>query len=148
MKMFELASGSSIWKGMNYHHENRVISWRDWDKNCFQGEVKGSGDQVYHVMIDPAHPRKSTCDCPFADGRRVICKHMIALYLGIFPEKEEQFMNYVEHQNEVYQLELERERIEQQQKIRKYVMSLSKAELREKLIDLMIADMDDRHRFY
>ena len=148
MKMFELASNQSFWKGINYHHENRVISWRELEKHCFQGEVKGSNDQVYHVMIDPAHPRRSTCDCPFADGRRVICKHMIALYLGIFPEKERQIMNYIEHQHELYELELERDRLEQQQRIRKYVMSLSKAELREKLIDLLMADIEDDHRSY
>ena len=43
-----------------------------------QGKAKGSGDAVYAV-----------CNCPFAEGRRVICKHMVALDLGIFPEKEQ-----------------------------------------------------------
>lgn len=32
------------------------------------------------------HPRKSICNCPHADGRRVICKHMIALLFTASPE--------------------------------------------------------------
>ena len=140
MKMFELASGQSCWKGINYHHENRIISWAPLEKNCYQGQVKGSNGAVYHVMIDPAHPRRSTCDCPFADGRRVICKHMIALYLGIFPEKEQEFIDYVEHQNELYEQEFNQRQIEKENEIRRYVNTLSKAELKERLIQYMLSE--------
>ncbi|NMB97839.1 MAG: hypothetical protein GYA02_14710 [Clostridiaceae bacterium] len=38
-------------------------------------------------MINIVHPRKSKCNCPHADGRRVICKHMIALYFTVFPKE-------------------------------------------------------------
>ena len=47
-------------------------------------------------MIDATHPRKSVCKCPFAKGRRVIGKHMATINLGIFPEKEQQMMDYIE----------------------------------------------------
>lgn len=59
------------------------------------GKVRGSNDAAYDVTIDTAHPKKSVCNCPFAEGRRVICKHMVALNLGIFPEKEQQMMDYL-----------------------------------------------------
>ena len=140
MKMFDLASSRSFWKGINYHHENRIISWKALEKNCYQGQVKGSNGAVYHVMIDPAHPRKSTCDCLFAEGRRVICKHMIALYLGIFPEKEKEIMDYIEYQNEFYEQEYEQRQIDEENEIRRYVNSLTKSELKERLIQYMLSD--------
>lgn len=97
-------------------------------------KARGSGNAVYDVTIDTAHPRKSACNCPFAEGRRVICKHMIALDLGIFPEKEQQMMDYIEEQNQLYEQEYEQEMQEREEEIREYVMKLSKAELRQLLI--------------
>ena len=58
-----------------------------------------------------------------------------------FPEKEQQFMDYIEKQNQMYEKEHERKMKEREEEIRKYVMSLSKAELREKLIQRMINDL-------
>lgn len=55
--------------------------------------MRGSNDAVYDVKIDTVHPKKSVCNCPFAEGRRVICKHMVSLNLEIFPEKEQQMMD-------------------------------------------------------
>lgn len=141
MKLLNLASNSSFWRGINYHHENRIISWNELRENCYQGKVKGSGSAVYDVTIDTAHPRKSVCNCPFAEGRRVICKHMVALDLGIFPEKEQQMMDYIEEQNQLYEKEYEQEMLAREEEIREYVMNLSKAELREKLIQRMIDDL-------
>lgn len=45
-----------------------------------------SSNNKYVVHIDKKHPRKSKCNCPFADGRRVVCKHMIALYFTAEPQ--------------------------------------------------------------
>ena len=59
------------------------------------GKVRGSNDAVYDVTIDTVHSKKSVCNCPFVEGRRVIRKHMVALNLGIFPEKEQQMMDYL-----------------------------------------------------
>lgn len=141
MKLLNLASNKSFWRGIDYHHENRIIVWKELDKNCYQGKVKGNNGAVYNVMIDSEHPRRSTCDCPFADGRRVICKHMVALYLGIFPDKEQQMMDYIEEQNQMYEQEYEQKMKEREEEIKKYVMSLTKMELREKLIRRMIDDL-------
>ena len=81
VKLLNLASNNSFWRGIDYHHENRIVSWKELEGNCYQGKVKGSGDAVYDVTIDTAHPRKSVCNCPFADGRRVIGKNVVALDL-------------------------------------------------------------------
>lgn len=141
MKLLNLASNNSFWSGINYHHENRVISWNELADNGYQGKVKGSGGVVYDVTIDVIHPRKSVCNCPFAEGRRVICKHMVALDLAMFPEKEQQMMDYIEEQNQLYEQEYEKKLQEREAEIRDYVMQLSKSELREKLIQRMIDDL-------
>ncbi len=141
MKLLNLASNNSFWRGIDYHHEKRIISWNELEENCYQGKVKGSGGAVYDVIIDAAHPRKSVCNCPFAEGRRVICKHMVALDLGIFPKKEQQMMDYIEEQNHMYEKEYEQEMQEREEEIREYVMRLSKEELRQLLIQRMIDDL-------
>lgn len=140
MKLMNLANNNSFWRGVDYHHEKRVVSWEKVDKNSYTGKVKGSRGKIYDVTIDPLHPRKSVCNCPFADGRRVICKHMVALDLGIFPEKEQQMMDYIEEQNELYEQEYEKKMQKRQEEVVEYVMSLSKAELREKLIERIMND--------
>lgn len=47
MKLLNLASNNSFRRGIDYHHENRVISWDELEKNCYKGKVKGSGSAVY-----------------------------------------------------------------------------------------------------
>ena len=141
MKLLNLASNKSFWRGIEYHHEKRIISWNKLADSCYQGNVKGSDGAMYDVTIDIAHPKKSVCNCPFAEGRRVICKHMVALDLGIFPEKEQLMMDYIEEQNQLYEQEYEQDMQEREEEIRKYVMKLSKAELREKFIQRMINDL-------
>ena len=122
MKLLNLASNKSFWRGIEYHHEKRIVDCKELADNCYQGKVKGSGSAVYEVTIDIAHPKKSACNCPFAEGRRVICKHMIALDLGIFPEKEQQILDYIEEQNQLYEQEYEQEMQEREEEIVEYVM--------------------------
>ena len=50
----------------------------------------------YRTIIDVLHPRKSQCNCPFADGRRVICKHMVALLFTELPNEAEAYMLEIE----------------------------------------------------
>ena len=76
------------------------------------------------MIIDTVHPKKSVCNCTFAEGRRVICKHMVALDLGIYPEKERQMMDYIEEQNQLYEKEYEQEMQECEEEIVEYVMGL------------------------
>ena len=70
------------------------------------GKVRGSNDAVYDVTINTVHSKKSVCNCPFVEGRRVIRKHMVALNLGIFPEKEQQMMDdlYYKEDNQTFDM--------------------------------------------
>ena len=105
MGLIEIASGNSVWRGMDYYENHKVVSWNKSGNSTYEGVVSGSnGDSYnvyidklegvvsgsngdsYNVYIDKLHPRKSICNCAFAKGRRVVCKHMIALYFTAEPD--------------------------------------------------------------
>ena len=50
-------------------------------------------------------------------------------------------MDYIEEHNQLYEKEYEQEMLAREEEIIEYVMNLSKAELREKLIQRMIDDL-------
>ena len=86
MGLIEMASGNSVWCGMDYYERKMVCSWKKSGEETYDGVVSGSEGNKYSVHIDKMHPRKSSCNCPFAEGRRIICKHMIALLFTAEPE--------------------------------------------------------------
>ena len=90
---------NSIWAMENVYCRNAIF--------FTNGKVRGSNDAVYDVTIDTVHSKKSVCNCPFVEGRKVIRKHMVALNLGIFPEKEQQMMDnlYYKEDNQTFYME-------------------------------------------
>ena len=80
MGLIEIASGNSVWRGIDYYKNHKVVSWSKSGDSTYRGDVSGSNEENYNVHIDKLHPRKSVCNCSIAGGRRVVCKHMIALY--------------------------------------------------------------------
>ncbi|MGC6174579.1 SWIM zinc finger family protein [Lacrimispora sp. 38-1] len=143
MSILSIASNASAWRGYEYYEGKRVISWNQMDKHEFEGTVRGSGKEPYHVMIDTEHPKKSTCNCPHAEGKRIVCKHKIALFFTVFPKEADRYIAEIE--------EYEREEGEREQEhydqIVRYVKSLSKEELRTALINALIeAEERDRYR--
>ena len=93
MGLIDLASNNSLWRGYNYFERKNVLSYKKITGTESEGKVKGT--VTYDVYINIDHPRKSKCNCPHADGRRVICKHMIALYFTVYPETAQKFMDEV-----------------------------------------------------
>lgn len=91
-------------------------------------------NKVYDVIIDIEHPKKnSQCNCPHAEGRKIICKHMVALYFAIFPKKAQQFIEEIDEHNkkvEEYEQELEI-------KLQKYIKLMPKKELEEALLECL-----------
>ena len=132
MSLISLASGKSLWRGYEYFKENRVYYKSNKSATEIEGKVSGSG-QTYTVNIDVEHPRKSKCNCPHADGKRIICKHMVALYFAAFPKEAEDYYNEVI----AYEEEQERLQEEMDEKVIKYIKSLSKDELRQKLYEVL-----------
>lgn len=143
MGLIEIASNNSVWRGMDYYNNNKVVSWKTLKNGVYEGMVSGSEGNTYTVHIDTEHPRKSFCNCPFADGRRVVCKHMIALYFTAEPKVAKDFLKKVEKW-EAEEEERERQHYED---LRKYVSSLSKTELQERLLDAMV-QLEERRNYW
>lgn len=137
MSLLDLASGDSVWRGLDYYKDKRVKDWQQTGKDTYSGSVQGT--KLYHIHLDLSHPRRSTCDCPFAAGRRVICKHMVALYFTVIPGAEESFMKQVA----AWEKEEKVREIQHQKDLEKYVKSLSKAELQKRYLQLLI-DQENR----
>ena len=91
MGVLECASVLSVWHGYEYFKKNRVRGIKQLDENVFSATVQGSASTPYSVELHMDHPRKSTCDCPHANGRRVVCKHIVAVYFTILPEEAEEY---------------------------------------------------------
>ena len=125
----EIASGNSVWSGMDYYKGKKVVSWERTGPETYSGRVSGNGTGPYIVHIDKQHPRKTICSCPFADGRRIICKHMVALFSTTEPKHAEDFLKEVEE----YEAEEEAREQQHYKDLKKYVMSLQ-----EMLIDALI----------
>lgn len=143
MGLIEVASGNSVWRGMDYYEKNKVISWKKAGEYAYNGIVSGSNNNSYTVHIDKAHPRKSKCNCPFADGKRVVCKHMIALYFTAEPQAAKDFLKQVEI------WKAEEEALEQQhyEDLKKYVKSLSKEVLQKELLSALV-ELEERRNGY
>lgn len=144
MGLIEVASGSSVWRGMDYYENKKVQSWKKIDEDIYDGVVNGSEGKKYNVHIDKLHPRKSTCNCPFADGRRVVCKHMIALYFTAEPQAAKDFLKQVEE----WEREEEELELQHYKDLRKYVNSLTKAELQEQLYNALVELEEANNRYW
>ena len=141
MGLIDLASGNSLWRGIDYYEEKRVSLINQVNENTIESEVLGRNDKLYHVLIDIEHPRKSKCNCLFADGRRVVCKHMIATYFTVYPEEAKRIYKEVAE----YEKEENNRQQEEYKEIERYVNTLTEQELRERLISYMIDEKERRY---
>lgn len=133
MELYRSASLQSQFRGYDYFNDKKVVSFKHIEDSVYSGKVKASGT-VYDLTIDIEHPKKNShCNCPHAEGTKIVCKHMVELYFAIFPVKVKQFMNEIDEHNkkvEEYEKELE-------VKMRKYIKSIPKKELEEALLECL-----------
>lgn len=133
MGLTETASASSVFRGYEYFKSGYVLMKTDISDHEYKGIVKGSRDNRYNVFVDLEHPRKSHCDCPHAKGRRIVCKHQIALYFSAVPKAAEKYykdvVKYIEEE--------ERRQEETDDKVIAYIKSLSKEQLRQALYETL-----------
>ena len=130
--LIDLASGNSLWRGIDYYQSKKVNNIKKTDDGEYDSIVSGTDEYMVHIDIN--HPRKSTCTCPFADGRRVICKHMVATYFTIYPDEAERIIK----EEQEYEEEEERLFDEHLDEVREYVNGLSEEEVRAMLIDRLM----------
>lgn len=133
MSLLALASAASAWKGYEYFESKNVITYNKLSDNEMKGRIRGTGNKYYEAFIDINHPRKSKCNCPHADGKRIICKHMIALYFTAYPKEAEKY--YAEVIS--YEIEEEKRQEELENKIISYVERLKKDELQNIILELL-----------
>lgn len=133
MSLLTLASGRSVLRGYEYFEENHVSTYKIISNTEISGTIKGSGNKHYKVLIDTEHPRKSKCNCPHADGKRIICKHMIALYFSAFPLQAKKYYDEVI----AYEIEEEKRQEELDNKIANYIGRLKKDELQNMILEML-----------
>ena len=142
MGLIDLASSNSLWRGIDYYQSKNVKKIKKISDDEYNSIV--SGTEEYNVHIDINHPRKSTCTCPFAAGRRVICKHMVATFFTIYPEEAERIIK----EEQEYEEEEERLFEEHLEEVREYVNGLTENEVRALLIDKLMDEWyDDDYRW-
>lgn len=132
MNILTAASSKSAWRGYEYFMEDKVQFVKKLDDTHFVGAVTGSEAEPYSVTIDIEHPKRSTCDCPFANGLKV-CKHMVAVYFAAFPEEAIKFKAAIDRALE----EEEQYREELPGRIEKYINRLNKTELKDLALNLI-----------
>ena len=133
MGLINVASGNSVWRGLDYFKENKVKNYKKINNYEYEGIVIGSNKEKYNVFMNIEHPRQSKCICPHAKDKRIICKHIIALYFTVFPKEVDNFLKEVEEAQNEY------ENYEQEvyNKTIKHINLMSKKELINSLIELL-----------
>ena len=139
-KLLNIASGNSFWRGIDYYKENMVLDCKVINENEVEGRVKGSGSNIYDVKLDLEHPKRSTCNCPHAEGTRRVCKHKVALFFGAFPDELQKELDHQEKLEQEYENEMEERWKEHCKEVRQYVNGLTKAKLKEQLYERIIQD--------
>lgn len=77
-------------------------------------------------------------------GKKIVCKHKIALFFTVFPKEADRYISEIEE----YEREEEEREHERYDQIVKYVKSLSKEELRIALINALVdAEEKDLYRY-
>ena len=131
MGLINCASWYSQCEGLDYYEAKRVLAYKKVAENVYTGKVKGT--EVYDVTIDILHPRRSSCTCPHAIGRRIVCKHQIALYFKAIPSEAIKFKEDVKRQEEEYQEYEEQLRL----RLEKYLNKLPKADVIQILMNVV-----------
>lgn len=133
MSLLSSSSAESRWRGYEYFKEKRVQKVEALEDMQFKARVSGSRTEPYTVIIDLEHVRQSSCTCPHAAGKRVICKHMVATFFAAFPGEAKKYYAEVVKQAEAWEAHQE----ELAEKLVKYVRGLKKQEAQDKLLEVL-----------
>ena len=79
----------SCWRGLDYYKENKIKDIKKINEKEYTSKVCGT--EEYNVYLNLAKPRSSTCNCALADGKKIICKHIVATYFSVVPGSGKEF---------------------------------------------------------
>lgn len=131
MSIISSASGSSCWRGLDYYKKEKVKNISQITEYEFKSDVIGT--EEYNVYLNLKKPRTSKCNCPLANGKMIICKHIVATYFAVVPNSAEDF----EEEQKQLQEEYTDYKEEQYLKVIKYIKKMTKKELVDELIWLL-----------
>lgn len=89
MGIIKCASGASCWRGLDYYKENKIKDIKKINEKEYTSKVCGT--EEYNVYLNLVKPRSSTCNCALADGKKIICKHIVATYFSVVPGSSKEF---------------------------------------------------------
>ena len=133
MSLLSASSEQSRRRGYEYFKAKKVSCLEKTGDDRYHAFVAGTEKEPYELTIDLKHVRQSSCTCPHAAGRRIICKHMIAVFFTAFPQEAQAYYENIlkaEEEWEEYQEELN-------DKLDRYVRGLKKQELQYLLLELL-----------
>ena len=133
MSILTVASGQSVYYGYEYAQEKKVRHIEKVNEEEFAAIVSGSNGNTYDVRINTEHVRKSQCTCPHAAGKRIVCKHMVAVYFTALPEEARKYIRELEE----YWEEEEERKQELEEKLIAHIHKMKKSELQEALLQLL-----------
>lgn len=134
MGLLECASSNSVYRGYDYYNCDKVISFQNISDGVYNGIVEGSNGKLYEVYIDTNHPRKSHCNCPHAEGKRIVCKHQVALFFNAFPEKAKEYKKELDS----YYDYMEKQKEDEEEALIKFIHKCKKSELEDILYSLLM----------
>lgn len=138
MGLLECASGASAWRGYESYLEQRVTNLSKIQDDIFTATVMGQKRTPYCVEVHLDHPKRSKCDCPHAQGRPVVCKHIVAAYFAALPQEAERF--YAE--SAALQEEAEKWQEELDDRLIAYVRKMKANEAKEALLQVLLDGPD------
>ena len=128
MGIISSASGSSCWRGLDYYKSRKIKDIKKISNIEYTSIAYGTKE--YNVYLNLEKPRTSTCNCPLANGKRIICKHIVATYFSVVPGSAKEFedeQNRLQEEYEEYQEKEYKNAIN-------FIKKMSKKELVEELI--------------
>ena len=120
MSVLSLASGRSAYRGYEYFRAKKVLPVKIYPAWMLHTRVLGSEGTLYEVTVNTAHPRSSSCTCPHAAGRKIVCKHMVAAFFTAFPEEAEKYKEELE----AYWEEQERQQRARETRLTRYIWGM------------------------
>ena len=151
MSYIDSAAYWSKVNGFDYYENGRVISIEKISDDEYHAKVKGSKDNIYNIVYYPDFPKKSTCDCPRANGKKVVCKHKVAVFYALNPQeaeivkKEREEIISIQEELERQFEERHRERLKN---ATEYVESLTFEQMKSLLIGYMVSEMEENEERY
>ena len=148
MSIFSKASGASYWRGFHYFEDGNVKDIKQIAEGVYSAKVEGS--EMYSVTINLEHPGQCTCTCPFVEGNKKICKHMVALAFAVSPldykeacRARDAYEREQEAKEKRYEARLKehQKRMEEKKKMfLEYVARLTEEEAKQELLEILLKE--------